>query len=37
MATVYDYENYKRYLQGLNLTPAEYDKKLREWCKKHKF
>ena len=37
MATVYDYENYKRYLQGLNLTPTEYNKKLREWCRKHKF
>jgi hypothetical protein len=37
MATIYDYENYKRYLQGLNLTPTEYEKKLREWCKKHKF
>lgn len=37
MATIYDYENYKRYLQGLNLKPDEYNKKLREWCKKHKF
>lgn len=33
-ATAYDYENYKKYLQGLNLTPFEYEKKLREWCKK---
>jgi hypothetical protein len=24
-------------LQGLNLTPVEYNKKIREWCKKHKF
>lgn len=37
MATTYDYENYKRYLQGLNLTREEYEKMLREWCKKHKF
>ena len=37
MATVYDYEAYKQYLKTLNLTPAEYDKKLREWCRKHNF
>ena len=31
------YEEYKRYLRSLNLTPAEYNKKLREWCRNHKF
>lgn len=35
MATVYDYEAYKQYLQGLKLTPAEYQNKLREWCRKN--
>lgn len=37
MATVYDYEAYKQYLRSLNLTPAEYEKKIRQWCKKNKF
>lgn len=31
------YEAYKRYLQGLNLSTEEYDKKLREWCKRNKY
>lgn len=37
MATVYDYEAYKQYLRGLNLAPAEYEKKIKQWCKKNKF
>ena len=31
------YEEYKRYLQSLNLSWEEYEKRLQEWCKKHKF
>ena len=31
------YEAYKQYLRNLNLSSAEYEKKLREWCKKNKF
>ncbi len=31
------YEAYKQYLRSLNLSPIEYDKKLREWCKRNKF
>ena len=34
-ATTYDYEMYKSYLQGQNLTPAEYETKLKEWVKKN--
>lgn len=36
-ATVYDYEAYKSYLRTLDLTYEEYDKMLREWCKKNNF
>lgn len=31
------YEAYKQYLRRLNLSSAEYEKKLREWCIKNKF
>lgn len=31
------YEEYKRYLQSLNLSWEEYEKRLQEWCEKHKF
>ena len=31
------YEEYKRYLRSLNLTSAEYEKLIREWCRRHKF
>ena len=31
------YEEYKQYLRSLNLTSAEYEKRLREWCKKNKY
>jgi hypothetical protein len=34
-ATDGEYEAYKQYLQGLNLSCAEYEKKLREWCVKN--
>ena len=34
MATSQEYEAYKQYLRGLNLTPAEYEKKLKEWCRR---
>ena len=37
MATTYDYEAYKQYLRSLNLSSAEYEKRLMEWCKKNKF
>lgn len=37
MSKTMEYEEYKKYLQKLNLTPAEYQKKLRQWCKKNKF
>lgn len=29
------YERYKQYLRGLKLTPAEYEKRIAEWCRKH--
>lgn len=35
MATTQEYEAYKQYLRSLNLSSAEYDKKLREWCKRN--
>lgn len=37
MATIKDYEAYKQYLCGLNLSSAEYEKCLREWCKINKY
>lgn len=37
MATSQQYEAYKKYLQGLNLTPSEYERKINEWCIKNKF
>lgn len=30
-----EYEKYKKYLQSLNLSHLEYEKRLREWCEKH--
>lgn len=35
MSKISDYEAYKRYLNSLNLTPQEYERMLREWCKKN--
>lgn len=29
------YEEFKQYLRSLNLSSAEYEKKIREWCKKN--
>lgn len=29
------YEEYKRYLRSLNLTSVEYEKRLREWCRRN--
>lgn len=37
MATVFDYEAFKQYLQSLNLSSEEYERRIREWCKKNKF
>ena len=31
------YEEYKQYLRILNLTSAEYEKRIREWCRRNKF
>lgn len=31
------YEEYKQYLRILNLTSAEYEKRIREWCKKMRY
>ena len=31
------YEEYKRYLRSLNLTSAEYENRIREWCRRNKF
>ena len=37
MATISDYEAYKLYLRTLNLSSEEYEKRIREWCKKAGF
>lgn len=37
MATSQQYEAYKKYLRSLNLTSAEYEKRIREWCRRNKF
>lgn len=31
------YEAYKTYLRMLNLPADEYARRLREWCRKHKY
>ena len=31
------YEDYKNYLKGLNLSWQEYEKRIREWCKKNNY
>lgn len=31
------YEEYKQYLRSLNLTSAEYEKRIKEWCRKNKY
>lgn len=35
MATTQEYEAYKQYLCTLNLSSAEYEKRLREWCRRN--
>jgi hypothetical protein len=30
------YENYKKFLQTLNLTPAEYVAEIKRYCKENK-
>ena len=37
MNKIQKYEEYKQYLKTLNLTSAEYEKRIREWCRKHKY
>lgn len=37
MSKTMEYEEYKKHLQKLNLTPVEYQKKLKQWCIKNKF
>lgn len=32
-----EYEAYKQYLRSLNLSSAEYEKRIREWRRRHKF
>ncbi len=31
------YKAYKQYLHSLNLSSEEYEKRLREWCRKNKY
>lgn len=31
------YEDYKNYLKSLNLNWQEYEKRIREWCKKNNY
>ena len=31
------YEDYKNYLKSLNLNYQEYEKRIREWCKKNNY
>lgn len=35
MSKLQKYENYKKYLQSLNLPCLEYEKRLRDWCIKN--
>ena len=35
MATARDYEAYKAFLKSLNLTPEQYEKKLKAWCRRN--
>jgi hypothetical protein len=37
MSKTSQYEAYKQYLKTLNLSPVEYEKRVREWCKKHNY
>lgn len=31
------YQAFKRYLGTLNLSSAEYEKRLKEWCERNKY
>ena len=31
------YEEYKKYLQSLNLSYDEYERRIREWCKRNNY
>lgn len=31
------YEAYKKYLQSLNLSCEEYERRIREWCRKNNY
>lgn len=31
------YEEYKKYLQSLNLSYEEYERRMREWCKRNNY
>lgn len=33
MAKTQEYEQYKKYLQSLNLSYEEYEMMINEWCK----
>lgn len=37
MSKTQKYEEHRQYLRSLNLPPAEYEERLREWCKKNKY
>ena len=37
MATTQEHEAYKQYLRSLNLSWQEYEKRLKEWCRRNKF
>jgi hypothetical protein len=32
-----EYENYKNYLKSLCLSSKEYEKRIREWCRKNNY
>jgi hypothetical protein len=32
-----EYEKYKAYLKSLNLSSKEYDRLIREWCRKNNY
>jgi hypothetical protein len=32
-----EYREFKQYLQSLNLTSAEYERRLRKWCRENNY
>jgi hypothetical protein len=32
-----DYTKFKVWLETQNLTPEEYDRRIREWCEQHNY